>query len=431
MSGLKVLTTNPLKHSAPLGGALAFLGLDRCVPVLHGAQGCASFAVALLTRHFREPVPIQTTALTELAAILGGEDHLAAALTNVAAKRRPDLIGLLTTGLTETRGDDVAGLLVDFRAGGPRDLGIPVVAVSTPDFAGGLQEGYAAVVERLVAEFPAPAGVRVPGRVNLLAGPGLSPLDVEEVREMVETFGLRAVVLPDLSGSLDGHLAPEWSPVTTGGTSVADLADLGGSQATLVVGASLAHAGRMLEESHGVPCLIYPSLTGLEETDRFLADLSRLSGRPVPERQRRWRARLADGMLDAHFVLGGRRVALALEPDLIHAVAGFLAGMGAEIVAAVAPTKSPLLERLPCREVMVGDFGDLEDAVGVGGADLLLASSHGALTAKRLGIPHLSLGFPVFDRLGAQQQLTVGYRGSLSLLFTVANRFLEEVTERC
>ena len=423
----KNLVTNPLKHSAPLGGALAFLGINRCVPILHGAQGCTSFAVALLTRHFREPVPIQNTALSETAAILGGGDNLAAALATVAEKRRPDLIGLLTTGLTETRGDDVVRLLADFREQSPQHRKLPVVAVSTPDFAGGLQEGYAAVVEQLVTELAEPDANRISSQVNLLVGPGLGPLDAEEIREMVEAFGLSPIVVPDLAGSLDGHLAEDWSPVTTGGTPVTDVRRLGSSQATLVVGPSLLRTGRLLEKRHGVPCLVYDSLTGLEETDRFLADLASLSGRPVPPPLRRWRARLADGMLDAHFVLGGRRIALALEPDLLYAVASFLVGMGAEIVAAVGPTKSPILERLPCGEVTVGDYGDLEEAAREAGAELLIASSHGTQSAKRLRIPHLSLGFPVVDRLGVQYQLTAGYRGTLSLVYQVANRFLEEV----
>lgn len=80
----RAVAVNPLKHSAPLGGALAFLGLDRCLPVLHGSQGCASFAKVLLTRHFREAVPLQTTALTEVTVILGAGENLVTALAAAA-----------------------------------------------------------------------------------------------------------------------------------------------------------------------------------------------------------------------------------------------------------------------------------------------------------------------------------------------------------
>lgn len=421
----KAAAVDPLKHSAPLGGALAFLGVDRCLPVLHGSQGCASFAKALLVRHFREAVPLQTTALTEVTAVLGGGENLAAALATIAERQRPDLIGLCTTGLVETQGADVEGDLRAYRAAHPEHGGIPVVRASTPDFRGGLEDGYAAVVGRLLEELAEP-GPRVPGQVNVLAGPALSPLDVEAVRETVEAFGLTPIVLPDLSGSLDGHLGEDWSPLTTGGTKVADIRRMGRSEVTLAVGRSLAGAAQRLKDRCGVPCRVYNRLTGLGAVDRFLADLAGFSGRPVPQALRRWRRRLTDGMLDAHFVLGGRRVALALEPDLLYALGRCLGEMGAEIVAAVAPAGSPLLERLPCEEVAVGDFDDLEARARAGGAELLVASSHGRQTAERLGIPLLRAGFPVFDRLGAQHRLTAGYRGTLAFLFEAGNALTRE-----
>lgn len=118
-------------------------------------------------------------------------------------------------------------------------------------------------------------------------------------------------------------------------------------------------------------------------------------------------------------------MALALEPDLLAAVAGLLAEVGAEVVAAVAPTPSPVLTRVPCPEVVVGDYADLEERAREGGAELLVAGSHGRRSAARLGIPLFRLGFPVFDRLGAQYLVTAGYRGSVALLFGLANALLD------
>jgi len=37
------------------------------------------------------------------------------------------------------------------------------------------------------------------------------------------------------------------------------------------------------------------------------------------------------------------------------------------------------------------------------------------------GIPFFRIGIPVFDRLGAGHQVTVGYRGTRDLIFTVGN----------
>jgi nitrogenase molybdenum-iron protein NifN len=144
----------------------------------------------------------------------------------------------------------------------------------------------------------------------------------------------------------------------------------------------------------------------------------------VPEVLRQWRSRLTDGLLDSSGVLAGRRVALALEPDLLAGVAALLTEAGAHVVTAITPTAATHLDQLACDEVVVGDFEDTEERAREAGAELLVASSHGAATAGRLGIPLLRLGFPVVDRLGAQHLTSTGYRGSLRLLFAVANELL-------
>ena len=56
----KSCTVNPLKMSQPIGAALAFMGLNNCMPTLHGSQGCTSFGLVLFVRHFREMIPMQT-----------------------------------------------------------------------------------------------------------------------------------------------------------------------------------------------------------------------------------------------------------------------------------------------------------------------------------------------------------------------------------
>ncbi len=39
----KALAVNPLKVSQPVGASLAFLGINRAVPMPHGSQGCTAF----------------------------------------------------------------------------------------------------------------------------------------------------------------------------------------------------------------------------------------------------------------------------------------------------------------------------------------------------------------------------------------------------
>ena len=72
----KALSTSPLKISAPLGASLAFMGMKGCLPMFHGSQGCTAFALVMMVRHFREAIPLQTTAMNEISTILGGRDWM-------------------------------------------------------------------------------------------------------------------------------------------------------------------------------------------------------------------------------------------------------------------------------------------------------------------------------------------------------------------
>ena len=116
----KSCAVNPLKMSQPIGGALAFMGVSNCMPVLHGSQGCTSFGLVLFVRHFREAIPLQTTAMNEVATILGGLDNIEQSILNIVKRANPEVIGICSTGVTETKGDDVDGYLKSMRAAPPR-----------------------------------------------------------------------------------------------------------------------------------------------------------------------------------------------------------------------------------------------------------------------------------------------------------------------
>jgi len=298
---------------------------------------------------------------------------------------------------------------------------VPITWASTPDYCGSLQEGYAATVEAILASLPE-EGETIPGQVNLLPGAQLTPADVEELKELIESFGLSVLCIPDIANALDGHIDADVSPLSTGGISVEKIRQSGRSGATLYVGDSLAKAASQMEQRFSIPAYGFTSVTGMAETDRLMAVLAQISGRPIPEKQRRWRSRLADAMVDSHYQFGNKQVALALESDHLKGMTGFLAGMGCRIQAALAATRTRGLDRLPCDNVFVGDLEDLETAAL--GADLLVANSNGRQAAAKLKIgAHLRTGLPVFDRLGAHQKMWVGYRGTLNLVFEVANLF--------
>jgi len=418
----KAVVVNPLKQSQALGATLAFLGLQGMMPLLHGSQGCTAFAKVILVRHFREVIPLSTTAMTEVSTILGGEDNVEQAILTLVEKVKPEVIGLCTTGLTETRGDDMQGILKDFRKQHPELNDLPIILVSAPDFKGALQDGYAAAVESMVRELPQPGDTK-PQQINLLVGSAFTPGDVQHIKGIISSFGLTPICVPDLSLSMDGHLDDGWSPITNGGTTVEQLQNMGSSAFTLALGESMRGAAQILSEQFGIPHEVFRELTGLKPVDEFIMALSDISGHDVPDRYNRERRQLQDAMLDSHFYFGRKQVSLALEPDLLWSTVNFLQSMGAEIHTAVTTTRSSLLEELPVETVTVGDYEDFENLAQ--GSDLLIGNSHTHAIAKRLNIPLYRHGFPIFDRLGNGQVTRVGYQGTMQMLFDIGNKFLD------
>jgi nitrogenase molybdenum-iron protein NifN len=427
--GKKACAVNPLKMSQPIGGAFAFLGLRGAMPLLHGSQGCTSFGLTLFVRHFKEAVPLQTTAMSEVATVLGGYENVEQAILNIHKRTKPEIIGICSTGVTETKGDDVEGFLRLIREKHPELANFPMVYVSTPDFKDAFQDGWEKTVARMVevlVETPYPAARRDPRRVNVLPGCHLTPGDLDEIRTMLEDFGLVPSFLPDLAGSLDGHIPEEFVPTTIGGIGVDEIATMGQAAWTIAIGTQMRRAAEALEKKTGTPFRLFERLCGLAPNDDFVTFLSEISGRPVPQKYRRQRGQLADAMLDAHFHLGGRKLAIGAEPDLLFDFSSMLHEIGTKVTAAVTTTQSPVLERVLADEVRIGDLEDLEMLAKARGCDLLITHSHGRQAAERLKIPFHRAGFPMFDRLGAGHQLSVGYRGTRDLIFTIANLIIAD-----
>jgi nitrogenase molybdenum-iron protein NifN len=425
----KALAVNPLKASQPIGASLAFLGINRAIPMLHGSQGCTAFGKVFFVRHFREPIPLQTTAMDQVSTVMNADENVILGLAAICEKSKPALIGLPTTGLSETQGTDIKRLVKDFYAAHPEFAHIPVVPVNTPDFTGCLESGYAlavkATLEVMLPEKTNNVGKRKK-QLNVLAGSFLTPGDVEHIKEMIEAFGLRPLVLPDIGDSLDGHLTEmESSPLTVGGTPVNDIASMGESIATLVLGNSMYDAADLLKAQTQVPDFRFDSLMGLDAVDAFVAALAEISAKPVPEKIERQRAQLQDAMVDSHFMLGFARVAIAADPDMLYGFARLVTEMGCEVVAAVAPARANILQDVNAAQVGIGDLEDLEIAAKRNGAQLVISNSHAVETSRRLGVPLLRAGFPQYDLIGGYQRLWVGYRGTRQALFDLANMLVE------
>lgn len=427
----KPLAVNPLKTSQALGASLAFLGLRNCLPMLHGSQGCTAFGKVFFVRHFREPIPLQTTAMDQVSTVMNADENVIEGLRVLCEKTSPEIIGIPTTGLSETQGTDIRRIVQNFRDRHPQYEKVAVVPVNTPDYCGCLESGYALALEAIIATLVPESAVsgRRRKQVNVLASSMLTPGDIEGIKEWVEAFGLRVVVVPDIGDSLDGHLVPqETSSLTLGGTPCSEIECLGEAAATLAIGRSLNRAADLLKARSGVPDYRFDHLLGLDACDLFTSTLAEISGAAVPDRIERQRAQLQDAMVDSHFMTGFLRVAIAADPDLLVALGQFLSGVGAEVAVAVSPERAAILDCMPAAAVQIGDLEDLERAAlkikASAPVQLIISSSHAAATAERLDVPLLRAGFPQYDRMGGHACTWVGYRGTRQALFNIANLFL-------
>lgn len=411
---MKPLHVNPLKLSQPMGATLAFLGIKNCMPLMHGAQGCASFTKVLFTRHFNDPIAIQTTAVNDITAVIdGGEISISAAIENITKKVTPDLVGLFTTGLTETKGDDIKGaslLLKDKQK---------IVYAHTPDFEGGLESGWSLSVQSIISQLIEPSTKLDKGKVLIIPNVNLSPVEVEKLKENLELFGLNVYALPDLSDSLDGHLGVKQGSLSSGGISIEAIEDLGDAGLVISVGRSVKKCGELfLEKNQKSTHLHFDTLYGLEACDNFYAQLlAYLGASSVPNSIKRWRARLQDVLLDTHFVLGKAKIIIADEPDSAYALSHALMEVGATISAFISQ-RSEIQEAFTCK-VEIGDFEDVEALLP--SHDAIISNYHAERLAHQYHKALLIRGFPNYEQVGIGLRHNILYEGSCTLLCEIAN----------
>jgi len=411
---VKPLQVNPVRLSQPMGATLAFLGVDRCMPLMHGAQGCTSFAKVYFTRHFCEPIAIQTTAVTDVTAILdGGDYNIVESIRNIAGKSAPALIGLYTTGLTETKGDDIRGVAgkVDY----------PLVWVNTPDYEGGLESGWALAAKALIEQLTVPATNIDERKVILLPHVSLQPIEVEKVKQFIAAFGFEVLAIPDISTSLDGHLGEKQSALSSGGISVAEIRSLADAALVVSIGDSMLPSVHALQKKNpAIRHLHCSHLSGLEAADQLAERLLIESGRTLPAAEiLRWRKRLQDAMLDCHFALGKTRILAVGEPDFLAGTCKLLHEAGARVTLAIATTNSSQLENLSADRVLVGDLEDAEDLRD--DYDLVVGNGHIEALAHRYHKGAVIRGFPDWETVGNQIKNDLLYEGGAYFLFEVAN----------
>ncbi|MDC7218979.1 MAG: nitrogenase component 1 [Spirochaetales bacterium] len=438
--------SNPCRQCTPLGASWAFKGIENCMSVLHGSQGCATYIRRYMISHFREPIDIASSSFDETTVIFGGEQNLEKAILNVAQQYNPSVIGIGTTCLSETIGDDVDRIIITLKKKYP-DL-CPLIPVSTPSYQGTQEEGFlrtvSAAVQALAGKYEflgdKEADKSAEGAINLFT-PMISPADMRWIKNVMEDLDMNYTLLPDYSETLDGGMWSDYHAMPPGGTPMERIISMDQGEASLELGSAYPdewRPGYYLQKRFGVPNSRCGLPVGIDETDRFLTILSEISGKEIPRAYGKARSRLIDAYSDAHKYLYGKKVVIFGDTSTVEALYRLVSEIGMDPVLCFTGSPTGILpktiERIPQPEASTEpplikenfDFGDAESLIEELQPDLMIGNSKGYKISRKTGIPLLRMGFPVHDRFGAARLRMLGYEGSAQLLDRIVNVVMEE-----
>ena len=427
------MDVNPCKMCMAMGASLAFKGLEGAMILMHGSQGCSTYIRRHISTHFDEPIDIASSSLNEKDTIHGGAKNLKHGLKNVIALYDPKAIGVLTTCLTETIGEDTAAIVDDFKKKhGIRD--IDIIPVSTPGYGGSHYEGYYAAVLSIVKYFARPAESHE--GINIITG-WMTPAEVRDLKRILSYFDINATIVPDISETLDEPYSGEYHMIPAGGTKAAELSAMAGARATIEFGLSLPPAlspGAWLEAQYGVPLYRLPLPIGLKNTDALLAALCKIARCELPEVLQAERGRLLDAMIDSHKFNAEGNAALFGDPETVYATAALCLENGIEPIVVATGTRNDSFEEgirgltgfPPKAHVLADtDFDTIQTLVRANGVNLLIGHSDGKFVEEKENVPLVRIGFPIHDRVGAHRQMHIGYGGTALLLDRIANMLIE------
>lgn len=186
----------------------------------------------------------------------------------------------------------------------------------------------------------------------------------------------------------------------------------------------------LLQDKFEIPAVIGPTPIGIENTDRFVMNVSELAGVAIPKELEDERGRLVDMMTDAHPHFHGKRVAVFGDPDIVSGAVSMLVGMGMEPTIALTGTPDKQFKNeikgiaTEC-DAVIGDLFLFHQLIKRDPVDLLIGNSFGKYIARAEDIPILRMGFPIMDRANLHYFPIMGYAGAARLVEQIGNILLD------
>lgn len=432
----KALKINPAKTCQPIGAMYAALGIHNCLPHSHGSQGCCAFHRMQLTRMFKEPIMASTSSFTEGASVFGGGANFKTAVKNIFTLYNPDIIAVHTTCLSETIGDDIPTYISTSEV----PEGKVIIHANTPSYVGSHVTGFSNMVKGMVNYLPKNSGEKN-GKINIIPG-FVGPADMKEIKRLLGIMDIPFIMYPDTNGVLDAPMTGKFEMYPKGGTKVADIIDSGNSEFTFAIGKTASEDGAtVLEKKCKIPFKTLYTPIGVEATDEFLVELTKETGKEVPEEIENERGQLVDLMLDSYQYFHGKKVAIFGDPDVVISLTRFVLELG--MIPKYVITGTPgetfeteiksLLEKAGVEGTAkaASDLFELQQWIKNDGVDLLIGNTHGKFIARAEDIPFVRFGFLTMDRFGFYYNPVVGYEGGKRLVENISNVLLDRIERDC
>ncbi len=431
------LRINPCKTCQPVGAMYCALGVHGCLPHSHGSQGCCSYHRTFLTRHFKDPAPATTSSFTEGASVFGGGSNLKTAVKNVFEIYDPEVMAIHTTCLSETIGDDIHSYVVDIEV----PEGKYIVYTHTPSYVGSHITGFSNMMTGFIDCISEKSGVKN-GKTAIFPG-FVNPGDMREMKRLAGLMQVPYTMFPDTSGVMDAPMTGRYEMYPAGGTPVQEIIHLGDCEQVIALGQiTSTPAAEDMEKKFDIPYTVLPLPIGVEATDRYLMELSRISGREVPPELEEQRGQLVDILLDSHQYSAGKTVAIFGDPDTVQGLTALCLEMGMHPKYMITGTPKEDLEvsvKALCEQYGVegytvkanADLFELHQWIKNDPVDLLLGTSYGKQIAKAEDIPMVRAGFPILDRYVHSYFPMVGYTGAMRFVEKITNALMDRTDRDC
>jgi nitrogenase molybdenum-iron protein beta chain len=178
---------------------------------------------------------------------------------------------------------------------------------------------------------------------------------------------------------------------------------------------------------------------GVRATDKFVMELSRITGKPIPDSITKERGRLVDAIADSNAHIHGKKFAIYGDPDMCLGLAGFLLELGAEPTHILATNGGKvwekrvqeLLDSSPfgknCHVYAGKDLWHMRSLLFTDPVDFLIGNTYGKFLERDTGTPLLRIGFPIFDRHHHHRSPLWGYQGGMNVLVKILDKIFDVI----